>query len=416
MCPDETGRLGSTPSSPSSTPANQKTDRRDAVIWISGLTQATVEQSLEKTAKRIAVALDNSTPARSNFIVEQRDHGAIPVCTIVRGDAQGNEPIIDVFGLAVEEHLVGPVRRMPRWKQALVGAGVVAGALPVLTRRLFGTTGKTTRERLQLLFAIGFFVLMALGLAALVGTLVAGLVADRLQFLPNWLAGLLLGVGGLGLWKSPAVKRLRAASLTLYAVYRYIERADETGASFRGALMKTLDTVQNCHDDLDYGQIVVFSYSFGTLPALDACFSPSAQPPERLEDIDHLVTIGSPFDLIRAFRPDYAGARYWRDRAPGTWTNVYAPSDVLSSNFRNDPKTDRATVPLVLRDHPNGGRLPTNVFFLIDGRDSPVGIIDTMLMRGIKFHGEYWDDDDDDADSVFGMLVPSLFASQWLGA
>jgi hypothetical protein len=412
MCPDVTVGPGSTAQSLAPGPANGKKGTRDAVIWVSGLTEATVAQSLERTARRIAVALDNSTPARENYTVEQRDDGTVPVCTIVRADDQGTWPIIDVFGLAVEERLVGPVRRMVLWKQACLGGGVVAGAVLVLVRRLRGTRGKTSRERIQLLYAIGLFALMALGLLGLAGALVVGFVEGNPGWLPKWLSGVILVIGGFAVWKLPVFKRLRAASLTLYAVYRYIKRADGSGPSLRGALANILDVAQNYHDCLGYGRIVVLSYSFGSLAALDACFSPTAEPPARLEDIDQLVTIGCPFDLIRAFFPDYAAARHWRVGAPGEWINVYAPSDVLSSNFRDDPNVDKASVRLVLRDHPDGGIAPTNMVFRIDGRDSPAGLIDTFLMRGLKFHGRYWNDADDAADSVFGMLVPKLFASR----
>jgi hypothetical protein len=391
--------------------ANANDDVRDAVIWVSGLTESSVPQSLPRTAKRIAVALDNNTPARTNFTVEQRE-GVLPVCTIVRTDDQGSRPVIDVFGLAVEERLVGPVRRMPLWKQALVGSGVVGGALVLLARRLRGTNGKTGRERLQLFFAIGVFAVMALGLLGLAAALVVGLVAGNPGWLPTWLSTAIIAVGGFSVWRLPVFRRLRASSLMLYAVYRYIKRADASGASLRGELASVLDAVQNYHQDQGYGRIVVLSYSFGSLAALDACFSPVAQPPSRLEDINQLVTIGCPFDLIRAFLPDYAGARYWREGVPKKWINVYAPSDVLSSNFRDDARVDEASVRVALREHPQGGTKPTNMVFMIDGRDTSVGFVDTILMRGIKFHGQYWTDADDAADSVFGILVPTLFAGR----
>jgi hypothetical protein len=381
------------------------------VIWISGLTEATVAQSLERTARRIAVALDNSTSARTNYSVEQRDHGVMPVCTIVRADDQGTHPIIDVFGLPIEERLVGPVRGMALWKQACVGGGVVAGAVPILARRLRGPRGKTTRERMQLLYAIGLFVLMALGLLGLAGALIVTFVEGNSGWLPRWLSGVILGVGGLAVWRSSLFKRLRAASLTLYAAYRYIKRADGSGPSLRGALANILDVAQNYNDRLEYGRIVVLSYSFGSLVALDACFSPTTEPPLRLEDIDQLVTIGCPFDPVRAFFPEYAAPRDWRVGVPGHWINVYAPSDVLSSNFRDDPNIGDPSVQLRLRGHPDGGVAPENLVFRIDGRDSPAGFIDTFFMRGLKFHGRYWNDADDAADSVFALLVPKLFAS-----
>ena len=417
---------------------------RDAVIWIGGLGDGDVASSLPRTAKRIAVALENESHAAVSFAVSApakrpRDEDAIPMCSIVRTDAAGERAVIDLFGLGVHETLMRPVLAMALWKQALLGGGVVLGAGRVVLTSLLTRSGadeppppdgapqdgaagrrrrhvvkprkgKSPREQLQIGYVILLLVIMIGAFLALLGALAATLKSGDLKNVSPWLEAAVLGFGGIALWRSAAAKRLRAAGLVLYAVYRYIERADNSGASLRGQLAKALDVVQTHAGDTPYDRVVVMAYSFGSMAAMDACFSPTAKPSRRIADIDRLVTIGCPFDLIRAFRPEYAGARFGTPPADGWWTNVYAPSDVLSSNFRHHDEPGQPLVGLPLLEPAVGRALPAeNLVYRIDGRDRSVGLRDGLLLRGLQFHGQYWSESDEDAESVFGSLVPLLF-------
>jgi hypothetical protein len=378
-----------------------------AVLWISGLAEAKVSQRREQTARRIAVALDNESPAQMRFIVSsptgQGDEG---VSTIVREANGASTPVIDVFELSTEERLVAPVHAMNGAKQLWLGTRVVWGGVLLLLRKLRSTTGKTPRERWQLLYALGLLAVMSLGLIALLGGIIASWTADDVAGLPGWLGSLVLAVGGWGVWKLPVVKRLRAGALTLYAVQQYAERAGDSGQQLRGDVSQALNDLQS-HE---YKQIVVMAYSFGALLAVDACYSPTARPPERLADVDVLVTIGCPYDLVRALIPDYAAARFWRENAPGRWLNVYSPSDVLSSNFRNDAEPDQPTVGVPRRDAQPAK--PTNFMYLIDGRDAPCGPVEALRLRGFKFHGQYWNASDEAAETVFVTIVPEVFGTE----
>jgi hypothetical protein len=386
---------------------------RDAVIWVSGLAESAVSQSPDATAARIAAVLESNTPARLAFSISTAAKTpagelTIPICTIVRTDGESAQPIIDVFGFAVEERLVGPVRDLPLWKQVFLGGGIVVAAILVLIPKLRSSTGKSPRERWQVFYAFLLLAVMALALISLLGLLAATLTKNDLTALPRWLAAAILAFGGLSLWSWPPVKQMRASGLALYAAYRYVEHADDSGASLRGQLAKALDSAQN-QEGVTYKRIVVVAYSFGSLVALDACLSPTAPTPARFVDIDELVTIGCPFDFIRTFRPDYAGPRHARAGAPGRWTNVYAPSDVLSSNFRDDALPAAPEVPIALREPPGARLEDENLVYRIDGRDAPVSIFGTLLLKGLRFHGRYWSDSDPDAESVFAVIVPRLF-------
>ncbi len=282
---------------------------------------------------------------------------------------------------------------------------VVAAGWALVRRGVWGSRGKTRRERMQLAAAVGVLAVMVIGVPLL---LVVGFaLLQRSDDLPTWLSGTIVAVTGLGIWTSPPAQALRRMAVTLYALYRYIERADDAGAEARGDLAKLLDDLQN-RPGVRYDRIVVVGYSFGSLAAVDAFLSPTSPPPGRLRDVDELITIGCPMDLIRAFRPAYAAGRYALAGVPAHWTNVYAPSDVLSSNFRDGAPPDETVFAIPVRDDPEGGRTPVNVDYLLDGRTEPVGLAGTLLLRGFRLHGRYWSLDEAAADSVFGVLLPRI--------
>ena len=404
-------------------PVGTQAEVRDAVIWVSGLSETALEKTLPDVATRLAVAMDNATqdsPTRFSVSTptgEHPDRGSVPFCTIDRADSAHNaesQPMVDVYGVSVEDRLVRPVRALPLWKQAIYGGYVVLKAGRNLLVRLRQNVGKSPRERFQILYAIGMVILMAVVFVLIAGAFVASLTTDDLLGvgLPQWVAAVVVAVGGFGLWKSPWAEKLRGAGLTVYAIYRYIERADESGAALQGDFARVLDTVETGREDIKYEKVAVIAYSFGSLVALDACFSPIATPPQRLASIDELVTVGCPYDCVRAFVPEYARTRYGREDVPGKWMNVYAPSDVLSSNFRDDDRPGHANVPVRLRAYPGGGRRPENLIYRIEGRDQPVDFWETLLFRGLASHGRYWDKADPNAVSVFGEIVDRVFSGR----
>jgi hypothetical protein len=408
MSPDEAaGAVPSAVPAPAPPDPAREQDVRHAVIWIGGLSTDAARQSVEATTRRIAAALENVGPARTNFSVEEREDRGLRVCTIVRTDDQGGRPVTDVFSLGASQALLGPIEAAGPFKQALIGLGVVAGAVPIVIRRLMGSIGKTTRERLQMAAAILMLAAMVVGVPLLLAGGFALLSEDDLAGLPAWASGAIVAVSGFGVWKSPPARALRRLAVTLYALYRYVERADDVSAKLRGDLAKLVDDIQN-RPGVSYDRIVIVAYSFGSLAALDSFLSPTSPPPELLRDVNELITIGCPVDLIRAFRPNYAGPRFALDGAPGHWTNVYAPSDVLASNFRDGAPPDETVFEIPLRDDPHEGRTPDNVDYLIDGRTQPVGVVGTVLLRGFRLHGRYWSDADPAADSVFRRILPQI--------
>jgi len=140
------------------------------------------------------------------------------------------------------------------------------------------------------------------------------------------------------------------------------------------------------------------AYSFGSLITLDVLFPSTQICSERTgQKVKTLITIGCPFDLIRAY-----WTRYYKDRVVCSrlqvWYNVYSTLDVLSSNFRDDELSDVATLSIT----PDGVK-PTNIPFDIIPHTAKT-IMNFFLLMGFRAHRLYWDEQRNSA-SCFNNLV-----------
>jgi len=154
-----------------------------------------------------------------------------------------------------------------------------------------------------------------------------------------------------------------------------------------------------------HGKVHVLAYSFGSIVALDGIFRPNQPDPQkRFERIGSFVTVGSPFDIVRAFWP-----RYFADRRKPThaadlnWLNVYCRDDVLSSNFRNDDNVMDSSTEALDELRPKNTAFP-----LVTQGEKPLGVIE-RLRRARYLHAQYWGPTAR-SDTFLNDLVPKMFA------
>ncbi|MEI8167547.1 MAG: hypothetical protein WCG26_14290, partial [Chloroflexales bacterium] len=119
-----------------------------------------------------------------------------------------------------------------------------------------------------------------------------------------------------------------------------------------GQLRDLLDyVVRKSEKSEKYDQIHIVAYSFGTIIALDALMPPQMGVYQtqgdgtraRFHKVDSITTIGSPFDFIRNFWPDYFLSRT-KKPIQTRWINIYAPDDIFGSNFRDDDQIGSAEI------------------------------------------------------------------------
>ncbi len=170
-----------------------------------------------------------------------------------------------------------------------------------------------------------------------------------------------------------------------------------------GQFTSLLDFIgeQDRHD-----RIHVLSYSFGTIVALDSVF-PENEPSSQIGNINTLITIGSPFDIVRASWPNYFSGRH-RASESLRWINIYAAIDILSSNFRDDDQPLKAEFGIALASSVENKPVVPGLNSDFDSGVQP-GFSAADLFVNAQYHGCYWGESDD-ADSCLDTIVRELFA------
>jgi hypothetical protein len=177
--------------------------------------------------------------------------------------------------------------------------------------------------------------------------------------------------------------------------------------------------VDGIRDDptTSYRNVHLFSYSFGCIVAINALFR-RGEPllaSKALTTVDSMVTIGCPFDMVRLVRPTYFCERTvpegWTEEhpTPRQWINVYAPTDILGSNFRNDGEIGEASDDVMAQATGNQLPTPLNQAFSPGGAPVEGNFISMLALSGFRVHRMYWDLGVTDEDTCFDRLIGELY-------
>lgn len=133
-------------------------------------------------------------------------------------------------------------------------------------------------------------------------------------------------------------------------------------------------------------KIHIHSYSFGTIIAYDLLFPIGNVPSSNSKrTIELLVTIGTPYEFVKAYYPNFYDNRSVVIEDSIKWINVYSISDAFATNFRKDAKIGSSEFGLL-----NSSLLPKNVNYEI----APVqkfSVINFITLYHLKIHQHYWD-------------------------
>jgi hypothetical protein len=132
------------------------------------------------------------------------------------------------------------------------------------------------------------------------------------------------------------------------------------------------------------------------------------------------VTIGCPFDLVRAVRPDYFTGRRQLVGAPKQWLNVYTPNDILGSNFRNDDLAEQPEPEVIanaIGAGPSGDDpplQPVNLAYHPGGVPPGSGFLDILVFSGFRAHAQYWDAGTSGEETCFDEIITRLYPDHLL--
>lgn len=411
--------------------------KRDAVIYLPSLFGSS-DITVDAVARRIAVAFDrNQATGRAKYGVSEGNEFAFEgtsrtrLITVERHDpGAAAEPFIDVYGLDYRDTLREKYRERTPARQAISILWLLVSLFPRFVASVTRAS-KSRGEKFQIALAGGMLLMISVYLVMLIVTAAAtaldlagampapapelaavtdpaaGAGAQFLEFLASlpplqWAQTAIVIVTGLGLMSRQGLKQFVTDTAVDYAAGLDYLSTDQKKPTLIGQFSGLLETI--AESDTDYDRIHVIGFSFGSIIAIDCIFQTSAPTP-RFERISSLITVGSPFDIIRTFWPDYFSGR---SKPPGTlqWVNIFSRNDVLSSNF-SDKADAEAVEPEIGMGSAKDMLLPTNLHY--GGSATRHLNLLERLNRGRNLHNEYWGGSDF-AKSFLYQVVPDIWS------
>jgi hypothetical protein len=417
---------------------------RDAVIYIPGLVDTRQDQTAIEVARRMAAAMNRqATSGEASFFISEgndESYGSYKtqMVTIARRDRDLVTPVLDLYTLDYPELLTGGLRRRNIFPLTISLALTLLSNVGRVLRSMF-RPGKTVREKFQFLFVILIFLVIALYMLLLVVTLVATVVdgvaalsgaqsnlmvdllnltegnfsavGNSIHLTPKWLyylQVLTIVTGALGIFtKFDLTNTLAAASAELASTLNYLtfgENATLISGQF-SALLEHLH--EKDKSEVIYNQIHVIAFSFGSIVAMDSLFSIYPLS-DRLNSICTFVSIGSPFDIIRTYFPDYFTHRQSKPNVPAHWFNIYEPADVLGSNFMDEGRNGKSN-PHGIQMESGDERIPESIRFGKPRRLEDYSLFEQLTLIGLQNHARYWVRGSVNDVSAFDLVVSRIY-------
>lgn len=440
---------------------------RDAIIFVPGLSQEYLDQSVDCISRKIVNALDRHTKeadaiylARDAAEEEYREGLKARKRTILRKGPTAEQPFVDIYELKYEDELTKLYKAKKPISQAIALFLTLASNIFRVPNLLRGT-GKTKREKLQIIYSMGILGIMTSYVILLIIAALSSVpnLSDKLPWtqkevtistyqdnsdesmntvaqsienageqqslstpesnpppktsngmaesVMDFLRNVIVLLTGLGLLTSAQLKGfIKNAAIDYSCAIDYLSLAERKRAIL-GHLSLLVEHVAEVAPR--YKRIHIISYSFGSLIALDALYSADGHC-RRYDGVDSLVTIGCPFDLVRTCWPEYFADRVSPGNVKRRWLNIYNPVDVLGSNFRDDGLIGDARTGIEVQsgDHKEM-LLPENMVLDKNLHINGLSFMNLLALRGLKVHACYWNPDDSGEISCFDEIIRGLY-------
>ncbi len=407
-------RMPATNPAPAAAPVVAKS--KHAVVFVPAI-GAWTHRRTETVAMCLNQALDHGSKTPKKFVQRAAPH------TLTYGNDQRArvrsiaiehddklESVIDLYEFDYSRVFPAKFERM----NLLLKSVYVALTVLMGLGRWFTALGRkavTPIDKVHMFLAM----LLLSGLAIYTGTLLWALFELSTKQIPNWpndsvtrIQAFVLVLTGIGLVTPAAKKNFERASIDYVSSINYLTMGTDRG-ELAGQLTSLIDRLTERDQ---YERIDLFAYSFGSIIAIDTLFPPGREAPSALKPIHSFVTIGCPYDLVRAFWPHYFGKRGALPSSPREWINVWSPADVLSSNFRNDGRTDlnaSVGVGVVSEEEANNGP-PENMTYEEGLLAEELGFLSALAMLGFRSHRMYWSESEQGWNTgCFSQIVDRIW-------
>jgi hypothetical protein len=367
-------------------------------IYITGLGQTFNNESVEKYAARFKNELNYNTVG-SNFELktEKINYSQDKECTsvsIIQRKNNIENTVYKFYDFKYREILIEKFNKYNILYKNVLLFILVIKKLPVLLKRLFFYNGYNRTGQTFYVFVIFLIISMAIlfmipsALIALM-TITSKLTEIDLPFkiadidLTYYSVMFVMPITTLLLLIIPRSKEIVTSLATEFAcVDNYIQYGEQSQL-----ILGNLDLLMEyiCETNVD-SKIHIHSYSFGSILALDLLYPIGNIPSTNtLKNIELLITIGSPYEFVKAYYANFYDKRCLDMDDKMRWINVYSIADALATNFRKDGAIGEADFGI------KGSYLkPTNINYEI----SPVqsfSLVNFITLYHLKIHQHYWD-------------------------
>lgn len=411
-----------------------KDELKEAIIFVPGLMLFQTEQSFEQFVLHITRFLDiNSNTASATFEIQnagrQQDISlydakhSTRISTIRRSQSvDGKSYAIDVYEMAYmpillePQRSLTPLRRFIRAVIALGWSSLLLISRITFLRKQFKSKG--TLSKLQIIFMLTFFTLFVVYVVVLAFTLIASALelpslGQQLNsptklninmFYIYILQFIVLVIAAIDV----IFPKLRAGLSKVFDIYPDIISFLDM-KNIEGEIAEKFQNLIDYVASQNYEGIHIVGFSMGSIIALNNIFPPTGEPETCFQNIDTLVTLGCPYDIIRLFVPNYFNNRHFithvsqKRYAPLQWINVYNPIDVMGSNFRNDEKIGEAEQGIKC-----GNQVVKPDENQVWREQASISLIKALYLSGFQAHVDYWDKDAV-GRSAYSQIVRTIY-------
>jgi hypothetical protein len=177
----------------------------------------------------------------------------------------------------------------------------------------------------------------------------------------------------------------------------YLERGSQ-----RPLIQGNLDLLVNYISENEPDCKIHFhAYSFGSIVAIDHIFPFGKEVTRNTKTFcEALITIGTPFEFIKAYYPRFYLSRKMDMAARITWINIYSIADALATNFRKDAAAGESEFGV-----DTSSIKPINQNYEV----IPIskGVMAFLMLSSLKAHGMYWDPKTE-GQSCLGIVLEEL--------
>jgi hypothetical protein len=376
-------------------------------IYIAGLGQSFVQESVEKYATRFKNELSYTTTGTSYEVKSEKinysENKVSSVVSIIE-KKEGKEKIVYKFyEFNYRSILIQKFNGYNILFKNFFLFILVVKKFPMLLRRLFVNDSYNRTGQTFYVFTIFFIISLAIlflipSTFVFVNQFATNLLDNKgttnslfdktsfgviLNYISNFSIMFIVPITTLLLLIVPESRTFVTTLATEFAcVDNYIEYGEQSQI-IHGNLDLLIEYIAETEKD---SKIHIHAYSFGSILALDLLFPIGNMPSSNSKKlIELLVTIGTPYEFVKAYYPRFYDNRNLDLQDNLKWINVYSISDALATNFRKD-----AVIGNSEHGIKNATLKPININYEI-APVQPFSIINFLTLYHLKIHQHYWD-------------------------